>query len=102
MWPFAARPRKPLRSRRPEAHLLLEGLESRSLPSTLTPVTFADRPGAGSLRYAVGQANTTVGDSTIQLAAGTYTLSYGELVLTGFSHTVTIQGAGAGQTVIDA
>src|SRR5262249_7968912 len=67
--------------------------------------TFADTPGAGSLRDAIVQANNAPGDSTISLGAGAYTLSAaagGELLLSAAPHTITILGAGAGLTVINA
>src|SRR5262249_23308766 len=83
-------------------HLLVEELEDRSLLATITPTTFADTTGAGSLRDAVAQANSTPGDTTIQLAAGTYTLSARELVLAAAIGTGTLLGAGSGRTVIDA
>jgi hypothetical protein len=101
--------------------LSVEPLEGRCVPTTLTPTTFADGGlGSGSLRDAVLQFNADGGsaDDTIQLLAGTYTLSIqnpggvhetagltGDLNLTQASHRWIIQGAGSSgdqATVIDA
>jgi hypothetical protein len=104
---------KPQQQRR---RLLLEPLEDRCVPTTITPTTFADGVlGSGSLRDAVLQfnADTGTGDDTIQLLAGTYTLTIrnthghdsagleGDLDLTQTSHHWIIQGAGS-STIIDA
>ena len=63
------------REKRPyPRRLLLEVLEDRCVPTTITPTTFADGVlGSGSLRDAVLQFNADTGtdDDTIQLAAGT-------------------------------
>jgi hypothetical protein len=108
-------------SRRPKqryrTRLLLELLEDRCVPTTVTPTTFADGGlGSGSLRDAVLQFNADIGtaDDTIQLLPGTYTLSIrnvngrhetagltGDLNLTQTSHRWIIQGAGP-STIIDA
>jgi len=96
---------------------LLESLEGRCVPTTVTPTTFADGGlGSGSLRDAVLQFNADSGsdDDTIQLLAGTYTLTIqnpggvhetagltGDLNLTQASHRWIIQGAGP-STIIDA
>jgi hypothetical protein len=94
----------------------LEVVEGRCVPTTLTPTTFADGGlGSGSLRDAVLQFNADTGtaDDTIQLEAGTYSLTIqnthghetagleGELNLTQTSHRGIIQGAGP-STIIDA
>jgi hypothetical protein len=97
--------------------LLLEPLEDRCVPTTITPTTFADGVlGSGSLRDAVLQFNTDAGtdDDTIQLDAGTYSLTIqnvggrhetagqtGDLNLTQTSHHWIIQGTGP-STIIDA
>jgi hypothetical protein len=96
--------------------LRIESLENRCVPTTLTPTTFADGGlGSGSLRDAVLQFNADSGteEDTIQLLAGTYTLSIpntswhqsggldGDLSLTQTSHRWIIQGAGS-STIIDA
>jgi hypothetical protein len=106
--------RKKWRYRTP---LLLEPLEDRCVPTTITPTTFADGLlGSGSLRDAVLQFNADAGtdDDTIQLEAGTYSLTIqnvggyhetagltGDLNLTRTSHRWIIQGAGP-STIIDA
>jgi hypothetical protein len=95
----------------------VEMLENRCVPTTITPTTFADGVlGSGSLRDAVLQFNADTGtqDDTIQLAAGTYSLTIqnvgghhetagltGDLNLTRISHHWIIQGAGP-STIIDA
>jgi hypothetical protein len=101
--------------------LRIDFLENRCVPSTITPTTFDDGGlGSGSLRDAVLQFNADSGtdDDTIQLLAGTYTLTIrnvsglhettgltGDLNLTQTSHHWIIQGAGSSgdnATVIDA
>jgi hypothetical protein len=101
--------------------LHIELLEGRCVPTTLTPTTFADGGlGSGSLRDAVLQLNADSGsaDDTIQLLAGTYTLTLqnaggahhtagltGDLTLTQASHRWIIQGAGSSggnATILDA
>jgi hypothetical protein len=89
------------------------------VPSTFTPSTFADGVGIGSLRDAILAANADTGTApdTIQLQAGTYTLTIqnmsghetaglqGDLNITSTSHELIILGAGssgAGATIIDA
>jgi hypothetical protein len=97
--------------------LRIELLEDRFVPTTIIPTTFADGGlGSGSLRDAVLQFNADSGteDDTIQLLAGTYTLTMknaggvhetagitGDLNLTSTSHHWIIQGAGP-STIIDA
>src|SRR5712692_1440021 len=97
--------------------LLLELLEDRCVPTTITPTTFADGVlGSGSLRDAVLQFNADTGtdDDTILLDAGTYALTIlntggrhetagleGDLNITNTSHRLIVQGAGS-STIIDA
>jgi len=73
-----ASPASWLGSRRPLPHgrtrLRLQPLESRLVPTTLTPTTFLDGGlGSGSLRDDVLQLNADTGtdDDIIQLEAGT-------------------------------
>jgi predicted outer membrane repeat protein len=91
----------------------LEVLEDRAVPATLTVNTTLDvlghTNGLLSLRQAIIDANATPKADTIILPAGTYTLTIpgaGEYQgLTGdldISAPLTINGAGAGATVIDA
>jgi hypothetical protein len=101
--------------------LSIELLEGRCVPTTITATTFADGGlGSGSLRDAVLQLNADSGsgDDTIQLLAGTYTLTIqnpagvhetagltGDLNLTQASHRWIIQGAGSSggnATIVDA
>jgi hypothetical protein len=108
----SSRKKQPYRRR-----LLLELLEDRCVPTTITPTTFADgMQGSGSLRDAVLQFNADTGsdDDIIQLQAGTYALTIvntggqhetagleGDLNLNSTSHRWIIQGAGS-STIIDA
>jgi CSLREA domain-containing protein len=84
-------------------------------PAEIVVTTFNDivdpNDGVISLREAVIQANETPGDVTIVLSAGTYNLTIGganeNVALTGDldvlnNGEITIVGAGAGQTTIDA
>jgi hypothetical protein len=106
---------------RHRSQLLLEVLEDRCVPTTITPTTFADGvSGSGSLRAAVLQFNADAGtdDDIIQLLAGTYSLTIrntggrhetagleGDLNITRPSHRWIIQGAGSSgenATIIDA
>src|SRR5439155_14796923 len=101
----ASRRRAPATRKAPRAacKLQVELLEDRTVPATLTPTTFADGTGPGTLRNAIAQANSNNQDNTIVLAPGTYTLSPafgGELAVTGVGHALTIQGSG--QTIIHA
>ena len=91
----------------------LEVLEDRAVPATLTVNTTLDVLGHDngmlSLRQAVIDANAAAKPDTIVVPAGTYTLTRagidedaaltGDLDVTG---NVTIQGAGAGTTVVNA
>ena len=123
----SGRPAVPRRQRQEKRlhrdSLLLEPLEERLLSAvTLTPTSFADSsdPTSGSLRTAIIQANAVTGKTpvTIQLKAGTYTLSIandpkvghetasktGDLDLTNTSITLTIEGQGTSAdtgTIID-
>src|SRR5262249_12033349 len=110
--------RQKKRYRRP---LLLEPLEGRCVPTTITPTTFADGGlGSGSLRDAVLQFNADTGtdDDIIQLEAGTYPLTIGnpggrhetaglegDLNITNTAHRLLVRGAGSSgdnATIIDA
>src|SRR6516162_1648083 len=103
-FPYRARLRRRPRSYYPS----IEALERRCVPTTVTPMTFADGGlGSGSLRDAVLQFNANSGsdDDIIQLSAGTYALTLrnsgghhetagltGDLNLTRASHHWIIQG----------
>lgn len=99
------------------AHLTVEPLETRRLLAVIPVGTTADVIGdpLTSLRDAVIQANDTLtnpGPDTIQVPAGTYSLTLfgpgedgalsGDLDVTDPTGTTTIQGSGAGSTIIDA
>ena len=83
----------------------LEGLEDRWVPSTFTVVNTLDDGSTGSLRRAVGQANTQAGadtitfDSTVFGTAQTITLAGTQLELSDTTGTETITGPAAGVTV---
>ncbi|KAA0139974.1 hypothetical protein FYZ48_08595 [Gimesia chilikensis] len=72
----------------------------------------ADADGNITLRAAIMEANALAGDSLIILGSGTYALTLtgagennaftGDLDVTDTSGTLTILGAGSGQTIIDA
>ena len=72
----------------------------------------ADASGNTTLRAAIMEANALGGDDTINVPAGTFALSIagtgedaaatGDLDVTDTTGSLTIQGAGAGQTIIDA
>ncbi len=91
----------------------LEALEDRRLLATFTALPSAVDGGPDSLRAAVIRRTKTRQDNTIILQAGTYQLTspntagqensgtQGDLDLTCAGHTVTIQGQGAGSTIID-
>ena len=90
--------------------LTAEQLEDRTTPATITPTTFADGIGIGSLRDAILQADSNGQNNTIMLSTGSYNLSVagrnesagqtGDLNLTASGFTETIQGAGA--TIVNA
>ena len=103
-----ARPKTAPARRMPRPRL--EALENRITPTTFTPTAFTDGVGGGAvntLRDAILAANADTGtaDDTIQLKAGTYTLSIadsngqdnmatrGDLDITSTSHKLIIQGA---------
>jgi trimeric autotransporter adhesin len=94
--------------------LACEALEDRCVPATFSPTLFVDGTGVGTLRRAVIDANATPSPSNvINLQAGVYALAVGgasenasftgDLDVTGGpGRALTIQGAGAGVTVLDA
>jgi hypothetical protein len=98
---------------RPRFRPGVEGLEDRSVPAVLNVTTTLDvidpNDGVLSLREAVIQANASNEAVIVNVPAGSYTLSIagsyeiaglaGDLNLTGH---VTINGAGAGATIVDA
>ncbi|HEY7312608.1 MAG TPA: hypothetical protein VH643_24805 [Gemmataceae bacterium] len=89
-------------SRRQAPRLRLEGLEDRVTPSvTVTTTLDPTTPIAGqlSLREAINMVNAgQVADNTIILPAGTYQNMQGALNVT---HSLILQGAGAGSTILD-
>src|SRR5262249_38244838 len=77
--------------------LVLEGLENRTLPSTLTVMKITDR-GPGSLRAALADAQSgdTI-DFAPYLAGMTIQLTSGELVI---DKSLDIEGLGADQLTV--
>src|SRR5262245_24007675 len=80
----------------------LELLEDRRVLSAVVVTTFADvvaNDGQTSLREAIAQVAALPGDDTIELPAGTYPLSLGQLTINDASGAVTIQSTGGVATV---
>ena len=112
VWSYLMRLRGPRKRQRPrKTQLRVEPLEDRYAPAVITPTTFNDGLGIGSLRDAVLQASTNRQDNIIELQPGTYNLTMargdasgvgGSLDLNGAGHTDIIEGAGAGLTIISA
>jgi hypothetical protein len=77
---------------------LLTALVLAVSPGTASAATFQAGSGSeSSLRSAIAQANSSPGADTVQVGAGSYRLTGGELLVTD---SVTIAGAGARATTI--
>ena len=90
---------RPIRKTADRSRLNLEALEDRVVPATFTVNNLLDDGSAGSLRWAVAQANATAGADTISFSSGfntarIITLTGGVLTLTDTA-TTTIDGPGA-------
>src|SRR6516165_5437474 len=103
---FAFHPGQRTNRRGPRrARLGLEALEDRRVPSTFTVNNLLDDGSVGSLRWAVGQANSNPGNNTINFdktvfkTPQTITLSGSQLELTDTTGTDTITGPKKGVTV---
>jgi hypothetical protein len=108
--------RRPLRAPATLRWAIVERLEARALLTTVVNVDTIDDvvdsgDGVTSLREAIIQANSTAGDFEIRLGAITYSLRlagvFEDAAETGDldildNGRITILGAGAGQTIIDA
>jgi predicted outer membrane repeat protein len=93
----SSQPRNP--SGRRAHRLRCEQLEDRVTPATFTVTNTADS-GAGSLRWAVAQANATAGADVIDFSVtGTITLTTGVLSLTDTAETA-IQGPGVSSLTV--
>lgn len=82
----------------------LLALEERQLLSTFTVTSTLDDGGAGTLRWAVGQANSTAGADTIDFDSSfntprTITLGGSQLDLSDTTGATTITGPAGGVTV---
>jgi hypothetical protein len=88
--------RKPSRTR-----LMFDTLEARDVPATCTVTTGADS-GSGSLREAIGFANTNGQSDTITFASGvtTVTLTTAQLTLSESNTSTTISGFAPGNKVV--
>jgi VCBS repeat-containing protein len=94
--------------------LAIETLDDRIIPADILVTTTADsldEPGAVSLRDAIRYVNGFNEQNNVTVPAGTYTLSRtgnedaaltGDLDILSTGGTISIWGAGAGQTIIDA
>jgi hypothetical protein len=92
----------------------IDVFEDRLAPAVFNPLASAADGTPGSLRDAIIVANGNGQDNVINLTGDTYLLTLkntvghesaaatGDLNLTGAGHTLVIQGAGPGQTFIDA
>ena len=74
----------------------LEALEDRLAPATITVMTLADS-GPGSLRQAIGDANSMAGDDVIQFAPGLHGTISLQSALPDLISNVAVQGPGASQ-----
>jgi hypothetical protein len=91
------RERRPQRHQRPRFVPRLEALEFRTLPSTFPVLNLADS-GAGSLRQAILDANSTPGDDAITFeVTGTINLAR---ALPNLSSNIDIQGPGADALIV--
>src|SRR5262249_33001323 len=83
----------------------VEALEDRTVPSTFTVVNTLDDGSVGSLRWAVGQANSTVGADTIDFDSGvfstprTITLAGTQRELSDTTGATSMPGPAGGVTV---
>src|SRR5262245_35245522 len=95
----------PMRKAPPRSRPAVEALEDRWVPSTFTVVNALDDGSAGSLRWAVGQANATAGADTIVFDSGvfgtprTITLAGSQLELSDTTGATAITGPAGGVTV---
>src|SRR5262245_48070680 len=87
---FARPATRPMRKAPPRARPAVEALEGRLAPATFTVSRLADDALAGSLRWAISQANAAPGDDTINFSV-TGTINLGG-ALPDLSSNLAIQG----------
>jgi hypothetical protein len=102
------------RPRPQRVHPRLEALEDRRVPAVFNPLPNIPDGAPGSLRAGIITANHNGQDNIINLQPGHYLLTIpntageenaaatGDLDITAVGHTITIQGAGADVTILDA
>jgi hypothetical protein len=98
---FHTKPAAPI-VKQQRARLGLQRLEERETPATFT-VTITGDSGAGSLRDAVAQANSTAGADTIvfQAGLGAVVLTSGQLIITDTTGATTVSGPSGGTQVVE-
>jgi hypothetical protein len=87
---FAPPVTRPTRKASHRSRLSIEALEDRAVPATFTVLNTLDDGSTGSLRWAVGQANTTTGADTIAFNNDS---SLGTNFYDGTQHTITLSGS---------
>src|SRR5262249_12678370 len=102
---FARRVTRPIRKAPHRTRLGVEALEDRTVPSTFTVLNPFDDGSDGSLRWAVGKANSNAGDDTINFdptvfnTPKTIPLGGSPLELTDTNGATVITSPSAGVTV---
>src|SRR5262249_26849396 len=87
-------------ARRSSYRPVLEALEAREVPATFTVTRLADDALAGSLRWAITQANTMPGDDLINFQAGLSGTIQLAGALPNLSSNIDLQGPGASRLTV--